>query len=88
MARSATITFKAEAELAEALAHLPNKSEFIRQALLAALGATCPLCAGTGFLSEAQQMHWRRFARHHDIVECDDCHEPHLVCTHCEEGQC
>jgi hypothetical protein len=88
MARPATITFKAEAELADALARLPNKSEFIRQAVLAALGATCPLCGGTGFLSEAQQAHWDRFSRHHGVVECEDCHEPHLVCAHCEEAAC
>lgn len=88
MPRPVTITFKAESELAEALGQLPNKSEFIRQALLAALGATCPLCGGTGFLSEAQQEHWQRFSRHHHVEECSDCHEVHLVCEHCEAAAC
>ena len=45
--RMATISFKVEAELAEVLDQLPNKSEFIRKAL-AGHGVTCPLCSGLG----------------------------------------
>lgn len=46
------VTFKADLRLAEELKRLPNKSEFIRQALLRALGNECPLCHGAGSWSE------------------------------------
>lgn len=42
------ITVRIEAELAERLNTLPNKSEFIRAAILARCAAGCPLCAGRG----------------------------------------
>ena len=42
------ITFKAEDALVEAMDDIPNRSEFIRSAILAALDGVCPLCHGTG----------------------------------------
>ena len=75
------ITFKAPAELVEALRDVPNRSEFIRSALTAAMRKTCPLCRGAGTLSPRQLTHWEEFARSHSIVECDDCHELHLQCS-------
>ena len=39
-----TITFKVEQELLQQLGGIPNRSEFIRNALLLALGSLCPLC--------------------------------------------
>jgi hypothetical protein len=41
---------KVEAELAEFLNALPNRSEFIRRAILDLLGKICPLCSGRGFV--------------------------------------
>ncbi|MFW5683903.1 MAG: ribbon-helix-helix domain-containing protein [Spirochaetota bacterium] len=76
------ITFKVDERLAEALAGVGNRSAFIRDAILAALGNTCPVCRGTGILSVAQQAHWDDFTLHHRVEQCDDCHEPHLVCEH------
>jgi|WetSurSiteA1Bulk_404760.scaffolds.fasta_scaffold419314_1 hypothetical protein len=75
------ISFKVDAALAHALQAMPNRSEFIRSAVLAALDSGCPLCGGTGTLSSDQRVHWRRFATTHELVECDDCHAFHLVCT-------
>ena len=42
------VALKVDAETAAALDAVPNKSEFIREALRARLEETCPLCAGSG----------------------------------------
>ena len=81
------ITFKVDEGLAEALRHIPNRSEFIRRTLLAALENTCPVCNGTGRLSPHQKDHWQDFARHHSFTECADCHERHLVCARRKEAR-
>ena len=75
-----TITFKVDAALAEALRQVPNKSEFIRWALLAALENQCPLCTGTGILTGEQLRHWERFREHHAVATCGECKAVHLVC--------
>ncbi|MHB8079550.1 MAG: ribbon-helix-helix domain-containing protein [Candidatus Krumholzibacteriia bacterium] len=78
--KSEIVTFKADRALLQAMQGLPNRSEFIRAAVLAALDSACPLCRGTGILSAQQREHWSTFARSHSVQECDDCHEWHLVC--------
>jgi len=79
------ITFKVDEALWEAMRGIPNRSEFIRSAILAALDGTCPLCRGAGSLTPDQRKHWEEFARSHVVEECDDCHAMHLVCA-VEEG--
>ncbi len=74
------VTFKAEDSLIEALQGMPNRSEFIRSAILAALDNACPLCKGTGILTPDQKTHWKTFAEDHTMRECAECHEWHLVC--------
>jgi hypothetical protein len=74
------ISFKADPELSRALAGVPNRSEFIRQAVSAALEGVCPLCQGTGSLTSAQRRHWESFTEHHRVAECGRCHALHLVC--------
>ncbi|MBN2800387.1 MAG: CopG family transcriptional regulator [Deltaproteobacteria bacterium] len=81
-AKSALVSFKVDPALAEALARMPNRSAFIRTAILAALDNTCPLCGGSGVLSVAQQTHWDQLQQGHHIETCETCHEPHLVCNH------
>jgi len=78
--KSDIITFKVDGALADELGKVPNKSAFIRNAVLAALDATCPLCQGSGILSPSQRKHWQDFAREHRVLECTDCHELHIVC--------
>lgn len=75
------ITFKVDEALSKALAGIPNRSEFIRAALLAALENNCPLCRGTGILTPQQQKHWQEFAQNHRLTKCTECHSLHLVCT-------
>ena len=48
---SEIVSFKASRSLATALSRIPNRSEFIRGALLNALDNICPLCCGTGRLT-------------------------------------
>ncbi len=78
--KQSIVTFKAEESLATALRALPNRSAFIRSAVLAALENVCPLCQGAGILTQEQKKHWQTFARDHALRECNDCHEWHLVC--------
>jgi hypothetical protein len=74
------ITFKADTELLDAMKGIPNRSAFIRQAILAALDSTCPVCSGTGVLTPSQQNHLSDFMKHHHMEKCDTCSEIHLVC--------
>jgi hypothetical protein len=76
------ITFKVDGEFAEALAAIRNRSDFIRHAVLNALGNTCPLCNGIGTLTVSQMRHWRDFENHHHVGLCDECHEAHVICDH------
>lgn len=80
-AKREVITFKVDAALAEAMKGVPNRSEFIRTAILSASGNTCPLCKGRGLLSPEQLAHWESFSRMHHVAECDNCHAMHLVCS-------
>ena len=45
------VTFRVAEDLAEALRHLPNQTQFVEQALREALRAECPACGGTGRVS-------------------------------------
>jgi hypothetical protein len=80
--KQAIVTFKAEESLVEALRGVPNRSAFIRSAILAALDNVCPLCAGSGILTTDQKRHWESFAKDHAVTQCDECNEVHLVCSH------
>ena len=80
--KQAILTFKADESLVEALRGVPNRSAFIRSAILAALENMCPLCQGTGILTPEQKTHWEAFAAEHAVRECNKCHEWHLVCLH------
>jgi Na+-translocating ferredoxin:NAD+ oxidoreductase RnfC subunit len=78
--KESVITFKADASLFEALKNMPNRSEFIRTAILSALENSCPLCLGTGVLTPNQKRHWDEFAERHALQECEECHEVRLTC--------
>ena len=75
------ITFKVDDALSQRLLGIPNRSDFIRRAILTALESTCPLCRGTGVLTPDQRDHWDEFARTHTVQECKTCHAFHLVCV-------
>ena len=78
--KSEIVTFKADAALLQAMKGVPNRSEFIRSAVLAALENVCPLCAGTGILTPSQREHWKAFSSNHSVEVCQECNEAHLIC--------
>jgi len=78
--KSEVISFKVDESLREAMSGIPNRSDFIRNAVVAALESSCPLCKGTGVLSPQQKRHWDEFAEDHRVKECRKCHEFYLVC--------
>ena len=73
-------TFKTDEELAEVLDRIPNKSEFIRQAIEVALENTCPLCNGSGSITPAQHKHMQHFLALHSLQKCEECNAVHFVC--------
>ncbi len=75
------ITFKADGAFVDALEGIPNRSEFIRAAVLSALNSACPLCRGTGILTPNQKKHWEEFSTRHSVERCDECNEIRLVCA-------
>jgi hypothetical protein len=79
--KSEIVTFKVDDSLLEAMKGIPNRSDFIRSAVISALEGGCPLCQGTGILTPKQREHWNSFTRDHSFVECGECHEIHLVCA-------
>jgi len=76
------ITFKVDEDLLKVINEIPNRSEFIRSAIVAALGNICPLCNGTGILNPNQKQHIDEFLLDHSIEKCADCQERFLVCCH------
>ena len=74
------MTFKVDPDLAEILRRMPNRSQFIRAAVLSSLNHICPLCQGLGILNPHQKKHWQEFSTQHRITECGTCGSVHLVC--------
>lgn len=74
------ITFKVPESLREAMKGIPNRSEFIRAAVVAALDSICPLCKGTGVIMPNQRPHWDLFVAEHHFEECETCNAVHVVC--------
>jgi hypothetical protein len=72
-AKSEIVAFKVEAELAGFLNNLPNKSDFIRKAILAQFGMTCPLCTGTGVVARGRHDHFKPVIEAHKERACEKC---------------
>jgi len=75
------VTFKVDETLSVILKNMPNRSDFIRTAILSALENMCPLCLGTGILTADQRRHYDFFIRDHSLQECSDCHAQYFVCS-------
>ena len=72
-AKSKIVAFKVEEELAEFLNELPNKSDFIRKAILAQFGMTCPLCAGSGVTPRGVHDHYKPVIAGQNRRPCEKC---------------
>jgi len=71
--KSEIVAFKVEEQLAEFLNNLPNKSDFIRKAILAQFGMTCPLCTGTGVTARGLHDHFKPVIEANKKRACDKC---------------
>jgi hypothetical protein len=73
------VAFKVEEKLAEFLNKLPNKSEFIRKAIIAQFGMTCPLCTGTGVVPRGLHDHFAPVLAKNNLRRCDRCGDRHPI---------
>jgi hypothetical protein len=71
--KTAVVAFKVEKELADLLNKLPNKSEFIRKAIEAQLGMTCPLCSGKGTVPRGVHDHYAPLIARQISRQCEGC---------------
>jgi hypothetical protein len=71
--KSQIVAFKVEEELAAFLDNLPNKSEFIRKAILAQFGMTCPLCTGSGVVPRGVHDHYKPVIAERNARPCEKC---------------
>jgi len=67
------VSFKVDAELGELLDQVPNRSEFIRGAILAQFRKVCPLCAGKGVVPQGVGTHYSQVFDRHRTVVCVGC---------------
>ena len=71
--KSQIVAFKVEEDLAEFLNKLPNKSAFIRKAIVSQLGMACPLCTGTGVVPRGLHDHFAPILAKNNTRKCDGC---------------
>lgn len=71
--KTAVVAFKVEAELAEFLNKLPNKSAFIRKAIAAQLSMACPLCNGSGVVPRGVHDHYASVLQQFNSSNCAGC---------------
>jgi hypothetical protein len=71
--KSKIVAFKVEEELADFLDNLPNKSDFIRKAILSQFGMTCPLCTGSGVVPRGIHDHYKPVIATENTRPCEKC---------------
>lgn len=69
------VAFKVEEDLAEFLNKLPNKSDFIRKAIIAQFGMACPLCSGTGVVARGLHNHYKPIIAENNTAPCAKCED-------------
>lgn len=74
--KSKIVAFKVEEELAEFLNDLPNKSDFIRKAVLSQFGMNCPLCIGSGVVPRGLHDHYKPIIAAQNKRPCEKCKTP------------
>jgi hypothetical protein len=67
------VAFKVEADLAEFLDKLKNKSDFIRKAILAQFSMACPLCTGSGVVPRGIHDHYKPVIQAENKHACSKC---------------
>lgn len=67
------VTFKVEEDVAAFLDTMPNKSDFIRRALLSALLEPCPVCHGKGSVPRTLRQELDVILKKQELVPCNYC---------------
>ena len=97
------VSFRVDQHLAEILNELPDKSAFIRDAILQRFHTVCPFCQGRGVLPQLLAQWLKAHVPNFEAVECTCCHfaypaemvpqqttpapTPNYVCPHCEQHE-
>ena len=97
------VSFRVDQHLAEILNELPDKSAFIRDAILQRFHTVCPFCQGRGVLPQLLAQWLKAHVPNFEAVECTCCHfaypaemlreqtsetdPPSFVCPHCEQHE-
>jgi hypothetical protein len=80
-AKTAVVAFKVETELADILNQLPNKSAFIRKAIVNQLDMACPLCSGAGMLPKGLHDHYAPIISKLNSKPCEECGDKSAILT-------
>ncbi len=99
--KQTVVSFRVDQHLAEILNNLPDKSAFIREAILRRFYAICPFCQGRGVLPkliadwlqsripkvESAECTCCHYVYPADLVrqEIEECGADGFVCPHCGE---
>jgi hypothetical protein len=99
--KQTVVSFRVDQHLAEILNSLPDKSAFIREAILRRFYTICPFCQGRGVLPQVIAAWLQNQVPEFNTVECTCCHYAYptdiiaagngpdhpekFVCPHCAE---
>lgn len=97
--KQTVVSFRVDQHLAEVLNQLPDKSAFIREAILKRFHAACPVCQGRGVLPQVISDWLAKQMPTYESVECHCCHyryptdllthrprpDADFVCPHCAD---
>jgi hypothetical protein len=97
--KQTVVSFRVDQHLAEILNSLPDKSAFIRDAILQRYHTVCPFCQGRGVLPQMVAEWLKKQVPDFESVECACCHYEYptdvvkqelkgrkrgrFVCAHC-----
>jgi hypothetical protein len=70
---SRVFAFRADAQMVEALAAMPNASDFIRKAISRSLDEPCPICVGSGVVPTGFRSQLERLGGHFVMRRCSCC---------------
>jgi hypothetical protein len=99
--KQTVVSFRVDQHLAEILNEVPDKSAFIRDAILQRFHTVCPFCQGRGVLPKILADWLKNRIPDFEAVECTCCHYAYpaqmvqaqtdpsapepYICPHCEQ---
>ena len=72
--KQTVVSFRVDQHLADILNSLPDKSAFIREAIMRRFYTLCPFCNGRGVLPQAIAGWLQEKLPTYESIECDCCH--------------